>query len=160
MYKKVMLTLDGSALARAAIGQVATLVSGTGAEVVVVHVVQPMDTLRNVAWGFYELTDGEPTKVEGLAEQWHFERNQRAMAEVARAESELRAAGIEHVRTEVVDGMAELVITGMAVREGCDAIVMATRGHGGLGREVIGSVAEYVLRHAGKMAVVLVGPQE
>ena len=36
---------------------------------------------------------------------------------------------------------------------------MATRGHSGLGREVVGSVAEYVLRHAGPVAVVLVGPR-
>jgi nucleotide-binding universal stress UspA family protein len=34
---------------------------------------------------------------------------------------------------------------------------MPTRGHGGLGREVVGSVAEYVLRQPGEAAVVLVG---
>ena len=46
MYKKVLVTLDGSALARAALGQAATLAAGTGAEVVVTEVIEPLETLR------------------------------------------------------------------------------------------------------------------
>jgi len=84
---------------------------------------------------------------------------QRAQADVESAKQELEAAGIKSVRTEVVAGLAGNVIADTAEREGVDAIVMATRGHGGLGREVVGSVAEYVLRHAGNAAVIFVGPR-
>jgi nucleotide-binding universal stress UspA family protein len=159
MYKKVLVTLDGSALARAALGQAATLAAGTGAEVVVTEVIEPLETLRREAEGQYEFTDGDAGRIAALAQEMHFTRRDRARAELERAADELKAASVERVRTELAEGLAGNEIVNLAQREDCDAIVMATRGHGGLGREVIGSVAEYVLRHAGRMAVVLVGPR-
>ena len=56
-------------------------------------------------------------------------------------------------------GRAADVIVDTATEERASAVAMATRGHSGLGREVVGSVAEYVLRHAGPLATVLVGPR-
>ena len=73
--------------------------------------------------------------------------------------AELEAAGVRSVTTAVQDGLAGNEIVDYAQRLGCEAIVMATRGHSGLGREVVGSVAEYILRHSGNAAVVLVGPR-
>lgn len=159
MYKKVLVTLDGSPLARAALGQAATLAAGTGTEVIVAQVIDPLETLRREAEGQYEFTDGDAGRIAALAEDMHFTRRDRARAEVERAEGELKAAGVGSVRTEVVEGLAGNEIVSLAQREACDAIVMATRGHGGLGREVVGSVAEFVLRHAGSAAVVMVGPR-
>lgn len=159
MYKKVLVTVDGSTLARTALGQAANLAAGTGVEVIVAQVVEPLETLRREAQGQYEFTDGDAARIESMAQELHFTRRDRARVELAQAESELKAAGVERVRTEVAEGLAGNEIVNIAQREGCDAIIMATRGHGGLGREVVGSVAEYVLRHAGKAAVVMVGPR-
>lgn len=159
MYRKILVTLDGSTLARAALGQAGTLAADTGAEVIALQVIEPLETLRWEAEGQYELTDGDAARIAALAQEMHFTRRDRARAEVERAKGELEAAGVERVRTEVAEGLAGNEIINLATRENCDAIVMATRGHGGLGREVVGSVAEYVLRHAGRMAVVLVGPR-
>lgn len=49
-------------------------------------------------------------------------------------------------RLEVGDPVAEIVRVAEAIR--CDLIVLATHGRGGLGRALLGSVAEGVLRKA------------
>jgi len=159
MYQKILLTVDGSTLSEAAISQAASLAAGADTEVVVLEVVDTLDTLRRQALGEYELTDGDRARIEALAEETNFTRRDRARSEVESAESELRTAGVQNVRTVIAEGLAGNEIVDLATKEGVDAVVMATRGHGGLGREVVGSVAEFVLRHAGRAAVVLVGPR-
>jgi nucleotide-binding universal stress UspA family protein len=159
MYRKILVTLDGSPLARAALPQIVTLASGTDASVSVLEVVETFETFRRQAEGHYEFTDGEPARIDALAKEWHFSRRDRAMDDVEHGKQELEAAGIKGVQTAVVEGLAGNEIVDFAQREGCDAIVMGARGHGGLGREIVGSVAEYVLRHAGQLAVILVGPR-
>jgi nucleotide-binding universal stress UspA family protein len=159
MYQKVLLTLDGSALARLAIPQVARLAGGTGAQVTVLEVIPTLEQLRMEALGAYEVTAGRREATETLAQDAHFQRREAALEELAAAAKALAASGVANVTTSVAEGLAGNAIVSCAEREGCDAIVMATRGHGGLGREVLGSVAEYVLRHAGRAAVVLVGPR-
>jgi nucleotide-binding universal stress UspA family protein len=159
MYKKVLVTTDGSELAAAAIPHAARLAEGTGTEVIVLEVIDTFVALRRQAEGQYEFTDGEPGRIESLAQEWQFARRDRALQDVERAKGELQQSGVANVRTLVAEGLAGNEIVDVAGREDCDAIVMATRGHGGLGREVVGSVAEYVLRHAGRAAVVFVGPR-
>ena len=159
MYKKIMVTVDGSQLSQAAIPQAAALVEGTGAEVLVLEVIPGLDALRREAIGQFEFTDGDAARIEALAQETHFARRDRALSDLEAAKATLQAAGVRTVQTEVAEGLAGNKIIDAATREQCDAIVMATRGHGGLGREVVGSVAEFVLRHAGRAAVVLVGPR-
>lgn len=159
MYGKLLLTLDGSTLSRAAVAHARALAEGTDTEIIILEVVRPIESLRMEAWGQYEITQGDPGEIEALTERMQFDQIQRAQADVESAKQELEAAGINAVRTEVQAGLAGNTIADTAQREGVDAIVMATRGHGGLGREVLGSVAEYVVRHAGTAAVVLVGPR-
>jgi nucleotide-binding universal stress UspA family protein len=159
MYKKILVTTDGSELAKTALPHAARLAEGTDADVLVIQVIDTLDVLRREAEGQYEFTDGERSRIESLAQEWHFTRRDRALENVERAKGELQGAGVANVRTVVAEGLAGNEIVDTAARENSDAIVMATRGHGGLGREVMGSVAEYVLRHAGRAAVVLVGPR-
>jgi nucleotide-binding universal stress UspA family protein len=52
------------------------------------------------------------------------------------------------VTHEVRKGVAYSVIVEVATRTGADLIVMASEGRTGLGRFLIGSVAEKVIRHA------------
>lgn len=159
MYKRILVTLDGSQLARGAVSHAAALAAGTEAEVTVLEVIEGPDVIRREAEGAFEFTDGDAARIDTLAREMHFNQRERAQADVLAAQAELQAAGVRIVRTAVAEGLAGNEIVDCASREGCEAIVMATRGHGGLGREVVGSVAEYVLRHAGKAAVVLVGPR-
>jgi nucleotide-binding universal stress UspA family protein len=74
---------------------------------------------------------------------------------LARVAAELRGRGLTDVQTSAWYGPAVSAITDAAAVRGVDLIVMSTHGRGGLGRAVIGSVAESVLRTA-KMPVLLV----
>ena len=159
MYKKILVTLDGSELAHAAVAHAGMCASGTDTEVTVLEVTETIAALRRQATGLFEFTNGDALRIDSLAQEMHFTKRDRALAHVEAAKVELTALGVRSVETAVVEGLAGNEIVDYGARESCDAVVMATRGHGGLGREVVGSVAEYVVRHAGNMAVVLIGPR-
>ncbi len=159
MYQRILVTVDGSQLARGAVEQALQLARGAATEVVVFEAVPTVAALRNRLIGeAYEFTGGRPEAISELAESQHFVQRDQAHLEVEEVASQLREAGVT-VMTEVADGIPGNAILDAAERYRVDAILMATRGHGGLGREVIGSVAEYVLRHAGGRAVILAGPR-
>jgi nucleotide-binding universal stress UspA family protein len=50
------------------------------------------------------------------------------------------------VETTIVEGTPSREIVRFAEREGCDLVVMGTRGRGGIDRLLLGSVAEKVVR--------------
>jgi nucleotide-binding universal stress UspA family protein len=62
------------------------------------------------------------------------------------------------VTWEVTQGDAASAIVNAARQNGCDLIVMATHGHSGLRRLVLGSVADQVLRDA-HVPLLLVRPE-
>ncbi len=159
MYTRILLTLDGSKLSRAAIPHACTLAGGTDTEVHVLQVVDPIELLEREAFIHYDAVGASPEARGTWAKDTHFMLRSAALDEVAAAKTQLEAAGVRSVTTAVQDGLAGNEIVDYAQRLACEAIVMATRGHSGLGREVVGSVAEYVLRHSGNAAVVLVGPR-
>jgi nucleotide-binding universal stress UspA family protein len=59
----------------------------------------------------------------------------------------LEAAGVA-VERRRLDGPAGESVVAAAREGGADLIAMTTHGRGGLGRLVMGSVADYVLQHA------------
>ena len=66
---------------------------------------------------------------------------------VDRLADRARAEGLE-VTTAVPDGTAKNAIIEYAESVGADVIVMGTSGRGGVERLVLGSVAQYVVRHS------------
>ena len=158
MYSKILLTLDGSELARAAIPHAAELVSAGETEVIALADTDTFEQLRlRMISEAYEFAATHSP--DELAKSAHFLQQRDAKQQLADAEAQLREAGVTSVRTLVCEGLPGNVIVDTAIEEGAGAVVMATRGHSGLGREVVGSVADYVLRHAGPLAVWLVGPR-
>lgn len=75
-------------------------------------------------------------------------------AVLAPAEALLREAGVPYER-EIVIGPIAQGIADCAVRRGCDAIVMGSRGHAAVGNLVLGSVATKVL-HLAHVPVLVV----
>ena len=69
--------------------------------------------------------------------------------------SELNEQGIEHVEYAVRRGDVASVIVNFVDECKCDMIVMASRGRGGLGKLVMGSVADAVLSSCGKPVLLL-----
>lgn len=74
------------------------------------------------------------------------ERRQREVLEEAKARCE--AAGVKDVQTFLELGSAGRAIIETAEREGCDLIVTGRRKLSALGAVALGSVSEFVNRHA------------
>ena len=70
----------------------------------------------------------------------------------------LRDKGLE-VETVVLEGVPSEAIIGYARDNGIGLIAMATHGHTGLRQVVMGSTAEYILKHGG-LPVLLVTPKK
>ena len=111
------------------------LAADAGAELVLLHVFTP----------------APPYAMPEIAgDLWaEFQGKQRAVAEEAlrRLAEQVKGPKIQ-TRTVLADGVPFDQILQTAKRLQCDLIVMATHGHTGLARAVIGSVAENVVRRA------------
>lgn len=144
MYAKILVPLDGSALAERAVNHAAELARGSGGEVILLQVVRgPLAEAPEVGR----------------------EEEERAIREAAAAAlryldvaaAPLRAKGTP-VRTLVRDGDPVSVILECAHKENVDVIVMSTHGRTGISRVVMGSVAEKVVLTT-KRPVMLIKPE-
>jgi nucleotide-binding universal stress UspA family protein len=70
----------------------------------------------------------------------------------------IEALGLGAVDTKILVGEAASAICDHAAEVGAAAIVIGTRGRGGFKRALLGSVSDYVVRHA-PCAVVVAGPK-
>lgn len=157
MYPTILLTTDGSEVARAATPHALNLASMTpGATILAVSVIDTVSQILAQAtpsgWGF----GGGRLAVESAEAAIAAEREQ-AETTLAKLKAELEAGGAPEVRTAVIEGHAATAIVDVAAEEKADVIVMATHGRGGLERAVLGSVADHVMRHA-PCPVLLVRP--
>lgn len=158
MYRQALLTTDGSEIARAAFGHVKQVLD-PGGTVTIVQVVDDIGHVlsRTTPAGF-EL--GATAAFDArVAEE--VVQAQRAAAEqhFAEARVALEQDGLTNIETEVLVGLPGDAIVQEAVRRGCDVVIMATHGRSGLTRAVLGSVADYVLRHLEDIPIVLVHPR-
>ena len=124
----ILVPLDGSSLAEAALPKAVELAEVSGARMLLVRAAQAA-TLPGV--------DPTESQVKVVAE-----------AEAYLAEVQKRVAGRSHVtvETSVWYGPAAYAIVEAARMRSVDQIVMTTHGRSGLGRLLLGSVAESVLR--------------
>jgi nucleotide-binding universal stress UspA family protein len=72
------------------------------------------------------------------------------------SEAEARL-GLDDVEVRVLAGEPASAVCGLATELGARAIVIGTRGRGGLGRALLGSVSDYVVRNAPCTVVVTRG---
>lgn len=61
---------------------------------------------------------------------------------------DLEGSGARNVEIYVRQGLAGEKIVAFVKKENCDLIVMSAHGRSGLGRVLLGSVTDYVVRHA------------
>lgn len=130
MYSKILVPLDGSPLAEAALGHACELARGTDAEIILLEAAQ--DGLAAVPEARVHAT---PAEVYGAAI-----RGMKYLREVA---DRLRRQG-NRVRCGVLEGEPASAILSFAHRENVDLIVMGTHRRSGLARAMRGSVAETV----------------
>jgi nucleotide-binding universal stress UspA family protein len=135
-YDKIMVTLDGSALAAQALPHALALADMHQAELILFRVVPEAHFLT----GYIE---------EGALD--HARRQEHWLDEATQALNEI-AADLKlhkHQVTPVVEvGPPAEMIVDYASKNGVSLIVMSTHGRSGLARWVYGSVADKVLRAA------------
>jgi nucleotide-binding universal stress UspA family protein len=136
MYKRILLPLDGSALAEEALPHAVAQAEHFQAELILLKVLEPVAK--------YHLISLEAAR-------------ELVLDYLERVAAGLRERGVS-VRVITVEGNPHEGIVSCAEAEQVDMIVLCTRGHSGLSRWLIGSVADRVARGAG-VPVLLVSPR-
>ena len=159
MYRKILVTLDGSDLSETAIPHAISVAKASSAPLVLLQVVDSVAHIMTQATpAGFDLGGGAMTAQ--VAEEAVSAQREGAQEFLGAAKAEIEAEGVANVTTELAEGSPGDAIVDAAERLGCDLIVMATHGRSGLGRVLLGSVADHVVRHARNAAVLLVHPQE
>jgi nucleotide-binding universal stress UspA family protein len=142
--QRILVPLDGSALAEEVLGEVRVLATARGAELLLLRVVEPPAPIEADGASYLRLAQEEAA---ALAE---------ARSYLEGVAARLRADG-RTVTTRAVVGEALPTIAATASEYEADLIAIATHGRGGLARLVMGSVAAGVL-HRTRTPVLLVRP--
>lgn len=153
VYERMIVTDDGSELARAAIPRAAALAAASGSEVLVLRVSH---------------ADGVDPEALGAADwQAHVggEAAARDRAEPHEAEPHLSeavdavlASGVTRAGSLLIEGEPGNAIVLAAERLNADLVVLSSHGLGGFKRAVLGSVATHVVRHIKGIPVLLCRP--
>ena len=144
MYKKILVPLDGSALAERAVNHATEIAKGTGAEVIFLQVVQiPLGKVPEAG------QKEEEKSIQEIASQ--------AKVYLERIASRAIKEGVK-TRIVILEGAADGAILGFAHDEAVDILVMSTHGRTGLSKALMGSVAERVMLTT-KRPVMLVKPE-
>jgi nucleotide-binding universal stress UspA family protein len=140
VIQRLLVPLDGSGLAEAAVGLAAFLARRLGAELVLLHIVERRPPER---------VHGEP----------HLRGGAEAEAYLEQVAARLRSPGLR-VRSHVHAGPEVDVAAAIAAHlpeQAGDLIVMSTHGRGGMRGWVLGSIAHQVVRRG--CPVLLVNPE-
>ena len=132
MYKSILVALDGSPWAESVIPFVEQIAGPLDLEIILLHVVPSLPVGARAALG--RSVEDDLRIRSGEAHEY-----------LATLAAELRTKGIR-VRAEVRSGDAYAEILAGAREVGADLVAMTTHGRGGLGRLLIGSVADAVQR--------------
>ncbi|MCA9619996.1 MAG: universal stress protein [Myxococcales bacterium] len=151
--QRILVPVDFSACSRAAVAYAAYLAGALGAEVEVLHAWRPPQELGPFL-GEVKVTDPETGERRTLAE--HVEAQARGALDDFVAS--LREQGIE-AGASLVEGPPKRAVLEAAETGRYQLIVMGTHGRTGLAHALLGSVAEWVLRHVAIPVVTVPDPQ-
>lgn len=143
MYRKILVPLDGSTLAEAALPHAEAIAKSEGAEIILLRV--PIFP----ASGFFA---SEPS----LAMKIHEQEQAEAVNYINAKMQELKKDNIK-VSVVTQDGAVPDTILAVAEETHADMIAMSTHGRTGVKRWLMGSVADKVVHHA-HIPVMLIHP--
>jgi len=143
--KRILVGTDFSVGARAAVEAAVDLAKASGAELILAHVV-PISAFV----GFAGAGGALAFDAAQLQRAVHAEAEQALRDEAAR----IHALGVQ-VRTAILDGPAALELCELAKGSAAELVVVGSHGRTGIGRLLLGSVAENVVRHAPTAVLVI-----
>lgn len=138
MYKHILISTDGSELARKGVDHGLALAKALGSKVTLIIATEPFPVLGAASAAGWVAT---PQDFET------FEEGRRKFAEaiLAPLKAAARKMEIEAHTIHVADAFAATAIVETAQKEGCDLIVMASHGRRGVKRLLLGSQAAEVV---------------
>lgn len=133
--KRVLIPLDGSALAEEALESAAAVAKSSGASILLLQVIQTLDP-TNQRMLFQTKAEAESALHQWLTESENY---------LETVGQRLHQQGIAY-EVRVRTGDPDRIIAATTVDAGIDLVIMATHGRTGVSRWVYGSVANKVLR--------------
>jgi nucleotide-binding universal stress UspA family protein len=142
VFKHILIPLDGSRMAEAALPVAAALAAALGASVTLIHVIE-----RDA-----------PSEVHSDRHLTDAQEAAAYLAEVAARALPIQVAVETHVHTNEVRDVARSIVE-HADELNPDLIVMCTHGRSGLRDVLLGSIAQQVIAH-GRTPVLLITPHD
>lgn len=149
MYQRILVPVDGSTTSNRGLQEAIRLAALTGGRIRLLHVVDELSFA--LAMNGYV----------GYAGNWMEDLQKDGARVLADALAAVTAAGIavDTVQHDNFEGSVHEVITAEAIDWPADLIVLGTHGRRGVGRLVLGSSAENVLRYATVPVLLVRAPE-
>lgn len=145
MYEVIMVPLDGSELAECVLPHVEGLVKGGQVQrVILSQVITPLFPHA----GYTEI---DPKQIKEI-EDAHRDAAEKYLQKIA---GRLMLAPETRVETKVLYGDVAEALSALAEKQAVDLIVIATHGRSGVGRWVLGSVADRILHSASSPVLMI-----
>lgn len=156
MYRKIILTLDGSEVSQQAIPHALSLAKQTSAAVILLQVIdsEAQVIMQTSGASIEPMASGEITAE--VAQEAVAAQRAEAQANLDRVKAEFTAEGVSDVTTILRQGYPGDEIVNVADESLADMVVIATHGRSGLSRAILGSVADHVARNTPTASVLLV----
>jgi nucleotide-binding universal stress UspA family protein len=154
MFETILVPLDGSQLAEAALPYATELKAKFGSRLLLVRVIESAGQRLTQGTGLLESPAVVAADLEVTEKIVEAEREQ---ATAYLGEQLQKPGSGSDVETLIVDGHAAAAIIDVATERNVSLIVVSSHGRSGLGRLVYGSVADAVLRES-KVPVLVVRP--
>lgn len=146
MYRKILVSTDGSELSIRAVTEAARLASAVGAKLLVVHVRSPVELPHHVEGGALSRL-GEEKIMEEIQEE-----EQKLLERARQAAASL---GVTPEVAFIAGYMPHQAIIRVSQEQQCDLIVMGTRIRQGIPGFFVKSETQKVLTHTGTPVLVL-----
>lgn len=146
MFDTIVVPLDGSDLAEAALAQASELAVRIQSKLILVQAVDSLAQRMSQPPSLMESPGAAAASIDLLQEALDAEK-ESAEKYLSGKRDALAGQGVK-AEAYVGEGPASDVILRLAADKGAGLITMSTHGRGGLGRLVFGSVADAILRHS------------
>lgn len=140
MYEKILIATDGSELADKAVSNGLAFAKALDASVNVVTVTEPQSVPEILAKAESGITD--------ILEKYNKRTAEGAQRILSGVDSDAKKLGLTCKTIHVPDQHPAEGIIATATNKDCDLIIMASHGHRGIKKVLLGSVANEVLTHS------------